>query len=227
MSLEQAVKDFLPIVKEAKQAKLNEADTRTRVLYFLEKVLGYNPLKEITQEFMVSGRYVDLAVKIRGNIKFFVEVKAVGTRLRDAHVHQAVQYAANEGVPVAILTNLDKWRIYSVSLDEGKVEHQLVAEFSLLEDDLKDVIPLLKMLSRSEITKGTLYKFASEITSLSDKNLLMALLSENVLKAITKELKAITGHRVNREILTKTILNMFSDKVVKMVQKELAKRKSS
>lgn len=149
----------------------------------------------------------------------------MNTRLKDAHVHQAVQYAANEGVPIAILTNLDKWRIYYVSLDEGKVNYSLVSEFSLLEDSIEKIVPILNMLSRKEITKGTLYKFASEITSLSEKNLLLALLSERVLKAITAELKAITGHRVNRDILTKTILTLFSDKVVKMVQKELEKRK--
>jgi len=77
MPLEEKLKEFLPTIREAKKAKLNEADTRTRILFFLQQVLGYDPLKEITQEFMVSSRYVDLAVKIRGNIKFFIEVKAV------------------------------------------------------------------------------------------------------------------------------------------------------
>jgi hypothetical protein len=41
---------------------------------------------------------VDLAVKIDDEIRFIIEVKAIGIDLKDAHVKQAIDYAANEGL---------------------------------------------------------------------------------------------------------------------------------
>jgi len=227
MTLEQALKEFLPIIKDAKKAKLNEADTRTRVQLFLERVLGYDLLKEITQEHMVSSHYVDLAIKIRGDVKILIEVKPITAKLRDVHVSQAVNYAANEGINTAILTNLDEWRVYYVSLDEGKVNAETVFEFSLLSDKPKDILPYLKLISREGLTKGHLNKFIIEATSVTDRNLLLAMLSEPVLKAITKELKNITGHKVNRDTLKRAIINLFSEDIYKLVQKEIGKREKS
>jgi len=227
MTLEQALKEFLPIIKDAKKAKLNEADTRTRVQLFLERVLGYDLLKEITQEHMVSSHYVDLAIKIRGDVKILIEVKPITAKLRDVHVSQAVNYAANEGINTAILTNLDEWRVYYVSLDEGKVNAETVFEFSLLSDKPKDILPYLKLISREGLTKGHLNKFIIEATSVTDRNLLLAMLSEPVLKAITKELKNITGHKVNRDTLKRAIINLFSEDIYKLVQKEISKREKS
>lgn len=227
MSIEKAFKDFLPVIKDAYKQKLNEADTRTRVQLFLERVLGYDLLKEITQEFMVSGHYVDLAIKIKGDVKMFIEVKPITTKLRDVHVSQAVNYAANEGVNIAILTNLDEWRVYAVSLDEGKVDAIPVIEFSTLSSKPKEIVEYLKLLSREGLTKGLLQKYIAEATSVTDKNLLLAMLSDSVIKALAKELKNITGHRVNQETLKKAIINLFSEDVIKLVQKELkAKEKS-
>jgi len=216
-----AFKDFLPIIKEAQKQKLNEADTRTRVQLFMEKVLGYDLLKEITQEYMVSGHYVDLAVKIRGDVKMFIEVKPITSRLRNVHISQAVNYAANEGVDVAVLTNLDEWRVYAVSLHEGKVDAIPVLEFSTLQGKPKEVAECLQLISREGITKGLLQKHIAETLSVTDKNLLLAMLSEPVLKALAKELRKLSGHKVNQETLQKAIINLFSEDVISLVQKEL------
>jgi len=223
-SIEKSLKEFLPIIKEARKNKLNEADTRTRVQLFLERVLGYDLLKEITQEHMVSSHYVDLAIKIRGDVKMFIEVKPITAKLRDVHVSQAVNYAANEGINTTILTNLDEWRVYHVSLDDGKVNAEPVLEFSLLSSKPKDVLPHLKLISREGLAKGHLNKYMVEATSVTDRNLLLAMLSEPVLRAITKELKTITGHRVNQDTLKRAIINLFSEDIYKLVQKELKKR---
>ncbi len=176
---------------------------------------------------MVASHYVDLAIKIRGDVKMLIEVKAITSKLRDVHVSQAVNYAANEGINTAILTNLDEWRVYYVSLDEGKVNAETVFEFSLLSDKPKDILPYLKLISREGLTKGHLNKFMIEATSVTDRNLLLAMLSEPVLKAITKELKNITGHKVNKDTLKRAIINLFSEDIYKLVQKELARRENN
>src|SRR3546814_16565906 len=43
-----------------------------------------------------------------------IEVKAIGLYLKDTHVKQAIDYAANQGVDWVLLTNGTQWRVYHV-----------------------------------------------------------------------------------------------------------------
>src|SRR5439155_16750845 len=56
-----------------------------------------------------------LATKLDGTIQALIEVKAVGLELKEQHVKQAVDYAANQGVDWVILTNAGHWRVYNVT----------------------------------------------------------------------------------------------------------------
>jgi predicted type IV restriction endonuclease len=46
-----------------------------------------------------------------GSVQALVEVKAIGSERKDAHVKQAVDYVANQGVDWVVLTNGATWRI--------------------------------------------------------------------------------------------------------------------
>lgn len=48
-----------------------------------EDVLGYCAMTELTREKQVKDKYVDLAVKVDGVVRFLVEAKAGGVTLRD------------------------------------------------------------------------------------------------------------------------------------------------
>jgi predicted type IV restriction endonuclease len=52
-------------------------------------------------------------------------VKAIGLELRDQHVKQATDYAANQGCGWVALTNGIVWRAYKVSFTKP-IEHELV-----------------------------------------------------------------------------------------------------
>jgi len=41
-----------------------------------------------------------------------IEAKAINIELKDAHVKQAVDYAANEGITWVVLSNGAVWRLY-------------------------------------------------------------------------------------------------------------------
>ena len=68
----------------------------------------------MTAEYAIRGMYCDLATKLDGTAQALVEVKAIGLELKDQHVKQAVDYAANQGVDWVVLTNGTHWRIYNV-----------------------------------------------------------------------------------------------------------------
>ena len=54
---------------------------------------------------MIRGTFCDLAVKLDGSLSFLVAVKAIGLELKDHHIKQAVDYAANQGCDWVMLTN--------------------------------------------------------------------------------------------------------------------------
>jgi len=218
-----ALKAFIPILRDAHKAQLNESDTRTRIRLFLEKVLGYDILKEVTAEHQINGHYVDLTVKIKDDIKYLIEAKAVGVKLRDTHNWQAVNYAAQSGVKQVVLTNGVEYRLYSVSLDSGKVESDMVFEVDVLADPLDDCAGKLWLLSKPAVKQGFLDKYIVEATSLSDKNLLHAMMSDRVLNAIRLELKEITSARVSNDAIVKNIRKLFAEDLYHMVKERFDK----
>jgi predicted type IV restriction endonuclease len=104
------VKRFQPILASARSRDVNESDTVVIVADLLQEVFGYDKYAEITSEHMIRGTFCDLAVKLDGTLAFLVEVKAIGLELKDHHIKQAVDYAANQGCDWVMLTNGVIWR---------------------------------------------------------------------------------------------------------------------
>ena len=92
-----SLKRFQPILSSAKARDVGESDTVTIVTDMLAEVFGYDKYSEITSEHAIRGTYCDLATKIDGQLSMLIEVKAIGLDLKDSHVKQAVDYAANQG----------------------------------------------------------------------------------------------------------------------------------
>src|SRR5215472_9446229 len=96
--IREGLKRFQPILTSAKARDVNESDTVVIVGDMLQAVFGYDKYSEITSEHMIRGTFCDLAIKLDGKIAFLLEAKAIGIDLKDQHVKQAVDYAANQGV---------------------------------------------------------------------------------------------------------------------------------
>lgn len=208
--LKVRLKKFLPVIREAKEKNINEADTRMRIRVLLSEVLGYDMLEDISQEHMVQGHYVDLTVKNKGEIVMFIEAKSVDTTLRDTHAYQATNYAATGGVNLCILSNGIDYRLYYLTWDKAKVENTVILSFNLLDEDINSVAEKLYLLSKESFKKGIIDKYVVEVTSLEDKNLLQALLSKRTLSALRLELKNITGHNIKEEAIERSIGRFFS-----------------
>lgn len=96
--IRDGLRRFQPILSAAKARDVNESDTVVIVTDLLQEVFGYDKYSEITSEHIIRGTFCDIAVKIGGSLAFLLEVKAIGTDLKDQHVKQAIDYAANQGV---------------------------------------------------------------------------------------------------------------------------------
>src|SRR5690242_15588026 len=143
------LKKFQPILGSAKARDVNESDTVVIVTDLLQHLFGYDKYSEITSEHMIRGTYCDLAVKLEGKLAFLLEVKAIGLELKDQHVKQAVDYAANQGVEWVGLTNGTNWRVYKVVFGKP-IDHEIVVEFDLLSLSHRnsDAIDLLGLLAK-------------------------------------------------------------------------------
>src|SRR4051812_28148025 len=95
--LSAGIKRFQPILSAAKSRDVNESDTSMIVTDVLADVFGYDKYSEVTRELCIRGTFCDLATRIDGKFQMLIEVKAIGLELKDAHVKQAVDYAANQG----------------------------------------------------------------------------------------------------------------------------------
>jgi hypothetical protein len=104
--ISSALKRFQPILDSARARDANESDTVIIVMDLLSEILGYDKYSEITSEHAIRGTFCDLAIKIDGGLALLIEVKAIGLELRDQHVKQATDYAANQGCEWVALTKI-------------------------------------------------------------------------------------------------------------------------
>jgi predicted type IV restriction endonuclease len=179
-------------LSSAKSRDVGETDTVTVVKDFLADVLGYDKYSELTSEHLIRGTYCDLAVKIDGKLSWLIEVKAIGIELKDAHVKQAVDYAANQGCEWVVLTNGGRWMVFRVSFAKP-ISHELIADIDVLalnprkDEDSR----LLWLLSREGWLKSHLDDFAAQREVLSKYTIAAILQTESILGEIRKELRRL------------------------------------
>ena len=134
--LTKGLKKFQPVLRKAQAADLNESDTVTIITDMLCELFGYDKYEHITSEFAIKRTYCDLAIKLQDKVPLLIECKAVGIDLKNEHIRQATNYAANSGVTWVVLTNGIVWKVYHLSFSNA-VENELIYEFNLLEMSAK------------------------------------------------------------------------------------------
>jgi predicted type IV restriction endonuclease len=208
-----AIKKFQPILISSKTRDVNEPDTVRIVTDMLEEVFGYDKFSEVTAEHAIRGTFCDLAIKFDVTIQLLIEVKAIGIELKDAHVKQAIDYAANEGVDWVVLTNGVSWRVYKVIFGKP-IDHELVYEIDFINFDTKkdDQLELLYVLTREGWVKSLLKELNEQRQALSKFIIAAVALSDPVVDAMRRELKRVCP---NVKIQNEQIQQVLSEGVLK------------
>jgi predicted type IV restriction endonuclease len=208
-----AIKKFQPILTSSKTRDVNEPDTVRIVTEMLAEVFGYDKFTEITAEHAIRGTFCDLATQLDGTIQLLIEVKAIGIELKDAHVKQAVDYAANKGVDWVVLTNGISWRVYKVIFAKP-IDHELVYEIDFINFDAKkdDQLELLYVLTREGWVKSLLKELNEQRQALSRFVIAAVALSDPVVDAMRRELKRVCP---NVRIQNEQIQQVLSAEVLK------------
>jgi hypothetical protein len=200
--LAAGVRRFQPILASAKARDVNESDTSLIVTDMLAEIFGYDKYSEVTRELCIRGTFCDLATRIDGKFQMIIEVKAIGLELKDAHVKQAVDYAANQGIEWVALTNGNLWRVFRVIFAKP-IDAELVLDIDLLRISPKAAADLesLYLLTRESMLKSGLYAYHDHLQATNKFYLAAVVLSDPVLDTVRRELRRLSDARLEIEDL--------------------------
>lgn len=211
--LTAGLKRFQPILSASKARDDGEADTVMIVTDMLADVFGYDKYSEVTAEYAIRGTYCDLATKLEGTIQALIEVKAIGLELKDPHVKQAVDYAANQGVDWVVLTNGIHWRVYNVIFGKP-IDQELVIDIDICNLNPKSHadLEMLYLFCKEGWVKSVLGDYQLQKQALSRFFLGALVLSDSVLEVIRRELRRVSP---DVKIEIEQIKNVLASEVLK------------
>lgn len=203
----KGLRKYKSVAQKARANGAKESDTRMIVSSIVSDALGWDAFDNLTGEYRIKGSFADFVIRKDGKHFVIIEVKAISSKLNDKHLYQAVSYAASEGVEWVILTNGAEWQLYRVLFNKP-VEHELVFEVSLLDEDMKpkEKADLLYLLTPEAQRKDELEVFYQRKRALSANNIAKLLLSESVLSRLRAEIKTDSGNRVALDELAEILV---------------------
>jgi|HubBroStandDraft_2_1064218.scaffolds.fasta_scaffold14256_2 hypothetical protein len=206
------LKTYQGILAQAMKKDSSEGDTVVIVTDMISDILGYDKYQNLSSEHAIRGTYVDLMVSVDNKPRFLVEVKAVGTELKDNSIKQAVDYAANKGVDWVILTNGIVWRVYKVVFAKP-IDKVLVCELNALEASSKgpEAIECFGSLSLEGFSKDSLSDWFHEKQITSKFAIAALLLSEAMLDSLRLQIRRLSQVRVEIDDLR----SLLTDEVIK------------
>lgn len=191
--LAAGVKRFQPILASAKSRDVGETDTVTIIKDMMADIFGYDKYSELTSEFAIRSTYCDLAIKLDGKVAVLIEVKAIGIDLKEPHVKQAVDYAANQGVDWVILTNGVRWCVYHVFFTKPIAQELVVdLDFLAINPRSDSNLETLFLWCKEGWQKSALGDFHNQKQALSRFFLGAMILSDPVVEVIRRELRRVS-----------------------------------
>ena len=223
---------FQTILKSAKDRDINESDTVTIIKDILSQVFGFDKYTDVTSEYCIRNTYCDLAIKVDGNLKYLIEVKAIGLDLKNNHLQQALNYGANQGINWVILTNGITWEIYRIKFEKPiSAERVCSFDFLSINSRKKDDQEKLFLLCKEGTSKSVIDDFHERAQMVNKFTVAAILQGQTLLESVRKELKKLsTGLKVEID----EIENILKAEVLKReviegenAQKALAKIKKA
>lgn len=189
------MKKFQPILVKAQAADINESDTVTIITDMLCDIFGYDKYENVTSEFAIKKTFCDLAIKLDGKVPLLIECKSAGIDLKDDHVRQATNYAADAGIEWVVLTNGVFWRVYKIVFSKP-VDKQLVYEFNFCELSAKKQsdIEMLYYLCKeafAKTSKNSLEDLHAQKQIFNKHIVGQVMLTDSVIDSIRKHIKKI------------------------------------
>lgn len=206
-NIKKLVEKYNRLKEEDKINSYNEAQTRKDFIDPLLEFLGWDMrnLKsdnEVTTEEKISKDRVDLAFRINGIPKFFLEAKSLKSDLdNESYARQAINYSWNKGVTWAVLTDFESVKIYNAQAQSKLLSDKLV--FEIPHSEYLSDFNRLWLLSKESFEKNELDKYAEKHAKKIKKQTVNEKLYSDLKLAretLTKSFKLWNG-KINQELL--------------------------
>jgi predicted transport protein/predicted type IV restriction endonuclease len=166
MVLAQTVEKARQMAAKLKGSGGNEANTKALLIEPMLSALGWDTtdVDQVEREYRVYDKTaLDYALKSDGELRLFVEAKAVGRPLEDkAFISQTVNYANNEGVVWCVLTNGLAYRVYKTN-EPVAMEDKLLFEVDITEGSTSEVGQAVQLISRDALANGVLDEWGERV----------------------------------------------------------------
>ena len=214
----RAILDARRMIQEAEKDDCNEAETRRRIERMFESLMGYDVFKHLSRERAVRGagetEHVDFAIQLGQGEKakpaIMLEIKRVNVDLARKHLKQVSSYAINAGCEWILLTNSKEWKLYHVSFGQPPVT-KLIHSWNILTDDVSVLAKRFELISFKSIRKGTLDEVWEKTNVLTPRNLLQAVLSEDSIRLLRRELRKESGVLLSPEDILSGIRRLLNE----------------
>ena len=207
--LAKETRRFQRVLKFAKDRDINESDTVVIITDMISNLFGFDKYADLTSEYAIRGTFCDIAVKVDGNVKYLIEVKAIGLDLKESHVNQAVNYGAQHGIQWVVLTNGIMWELYRIRF-EKPLGNDLLCTFNFLEMSArkKEDQDILFLLCKEGLSKDVIEEYHEHIKSVNKFTIGAILQSEVGLNMLRRELRRVSpGIRVDTDEIQVIILS--------------------
>ena len=170
--------EFLKFLKDIRSNKkiicFDESATKQGIILRVLSFLGWNifNIEEVYPEYSVGEKKVDYALRYSNSNKVFIEVKKIGEEL-DKHQEQLLNYAFQEGVKLAVLTNGITWWFY-LPLHEGSWEQRKFYTIEIYDQELDEVLQkFMDFLSKENVITGKAVDNAENIYKSKQRELII------------------------------------------------------
>jgi len=217
--MKEQLDTFIKNLKEDRRiVSFDEAATKQAIVLRLLSVLGWDTfnIDEVTPEYSFSGRKVDYSLRTGNSSKVFMEVKKIGEELED-HQEQLLNYAFQEGIKLAILTNGITWWFY-LPLHEGSWEQRRFYTIDVLQQETEEIVSkFIDFLSKENITSGiSIQNAETTYKSYKKQNILKETLSqawnkiisdgdETLIELISETTEKLCGYKPDSEMVGRFI----------------------
>jgi len=222
----KAILDARKLVEAVAKADGNEAETRKRIDYIFQSLMGYDTFRHISREYAVHGvgdtEHCDFAIQLdyeeTSKPDFLVEIKRVNLDLSPKHLKQAASYAINIGCEWVLLTNGKEWKLYHVSFDKPP-QTKLIDSWNLINDEVSVLANKFNIICYKSIKRGRLSQLWEKSNVLTAHNILKAIMSEESIKLIRRSLKKATDVTVSPEEIVGAVRRMLNESALGDMEK--------
>ena len=229
------IKKFKPIVRAllARGKESSEDDARILLNDILHDALGFDKYTELRTEHREKSNRLDYAVKLNDGknknrldvFDFIIEAKAAHVAISEIHIDQTLNYCLGLNVKYFVVTNANDWRLFFVNKRKKIPEANLVFKFSFSDNHSdEDLAEELYVFSKDCFLSDQWENIKEIKNALDTENIMAVLLSDKVSRIVSKELRELTGVKLDIEIIKSVIEKKLVKEEFQNVNRKLIKK---